>query len=410
MTKIRIGIIKEGKIPSDKRVPLTPDRCIELMEKYPNVKIYVEPSNVRAIKDEEYTQLGIPVVDDLSDCDILMGVKEVNVEDLIPHKKYLFFSHTYKKQPYNRKLLKAILDKKIQLIDYELLKDKNNKRIIGFGRYAGIVGCYNGFRTYGLKHNLYNLKPANECFDRKEMEGELSKVKLPSDFKLVLTGYGRVGHGAREILDLLPIKEVETEAYLSQQFTSPVYTQLEVHDYNKRKDNSPFNKSDFYENPTDFESNFFRFTQVSNMYVSCHFWGNNSPYILTKENLQDATNKITVVADISCDFDEPIACTIRPSTIVSPIYGYNPITGLEDEFQKEGVIAVMAIDNLPCELPKDASCDFSKNLIEFVFPLLLGDNDPDKVIERASETNLNGELMPNFKYLESYLNELYPVK
>src|SRR5690554_7231221 len=193
-----LGIIKEGKVPSDERVPLTPDQCLRVMEEYPNVEIKVQRSSVRAFKDNEYSDLGIQVVDDLSDCDIIMGVKEVNIQDLIPNKHFFFFSHTFKKQPYNRRLLQAVIDKKIQLTDYEVLKNKKGSRIIGFGRYAGIVGCYNAFRTYGLKHSLYNLKPAHLCEDRMDMEAELSKVKLLKDVKIVITGFGRVGHGDRK--------------------------------------------------------------------------------------------------------------------------------------------------------------------------------------------------------------------
>ncbi|MCH2225347.1 MAG: NAD(P)-dependent oxidoreductase, partial [Crocinitomicaceae bacterium] len=235
MSTVKIGVIREGKVPPDKRVPLTPNQCKILEAKYPGVEIIVQPSPIRAFKDEEYREQGITMKEDLEECDILVGVKEVNIEDLIPNKKYLFFSHTFKKQPYNRDLLQAIIDKGIQLIDYEVLRDKGNKRIIGFGRYAGIVGAYNGFLTYGLKHNLYSLKPANECRDRKEVEEEMKKIILPKGAKVVLTGFGRVGHGAREILNLLPIKEVTPEEYLTKEFDSAVYTHLEVEDYYERR-------------------------------------------------------------------------------------------------------------------------------------------------------------------------------
>ena len=166
MEKIKIGVIREGKVPPDKRVPLTPKQCKLLETRYPNVELVVQPSPVRAYSDQAYLDEGVTMNEDLSSCDIILGVKEVNIEDLIPGKKFMFFSHTIKKQPYNRDLLRAIMDKNIQLIDYEVLKNKSNKRVIGFGRYAGIVGCYNGLRTFGLKHDLYELKAANQC---KEM-------------------------------------------------------------------------------------------------------------------------------------------------------------------------------------------------------------------------------------------------
>ena len=208
MKKIKIGLIREGKVPPDKRVALTPSHCKLVMEKYQEVAIVAQPSPIRAIPDEMYVEHGVTLQEDLQDCDIIIGVKEVNASDLIPNKKFMFFSHTFKQQPYNRDLLRSVLEKKIQLIDYEALTAKNGKRILGFGRYAGIVGAYNGIYAYGKKTGRFDLKRAHECFDRKEMEQELKKVSFPADFKAVLTGFGRVGYGAREIFELLPIKEV----------------------------------------------------------------------------------------------------------------------------------------------------------------------------------------------------------
>jgi alanine dehydrogenase len=402
MEKTKIGIIREGKVPPDHRVPLTPNQCKTIQTLYPNVEIIVQPSPVRAYKDEAYSAQGIRLNEDLSECDIIMGVKEVNIEDLIPDKKFIFFSHTIKKQPYNRNLLRAILEKKIQLIDYEVIKNKQNKRIIGFGRYAGIVGTYNAFRTFGLKKGLFDIKPAYKCRDRKEMEAEMANIVLPSDTKIVLTGYGRVGHGAREVIDLLPIKEVSPEEFLKQKFTEPVFTQLEVEDYYGRIDAKPFVKAEFYSNPELFQSTFKRYITEADVYIPCHFWSNKSPFIVTKEDFRNPNLKLSVVADISCDIDGPIACTIRPSKIADPIYGYNPITEKEDDFMNPGVIAVMAVDNLPCELPLDASEDFGNELMRNVLPVLLK-SDPDHIIERASETSLEGKLTEHFSYLQAYL-------
>lgn len=405
MEKIKIGLIREGKVPPDHRVPLTPKQCKSIQAIYPNVEIIVQPSPIRAYKDEEYATEGIRLNEDLTECDIIMGVKEVNIKDLVPNKKYLFFSHTIKKQPYNRDLLRAVLEKKIQLIDYETLKNKQNKRIIGFGRYAGIVGAYNAFRTLGLKKGLYDLKPAHKCKDRKEMEAEMQKIELPSNVKIVLTGGGRVGHGAREIIDILPIKEVTPEEFLKNEFSEPVFTHLEVEDYYGRKDGKEFNKSEFYSNPELYTSTFGRFVTESDVYIPCHFWSNKSPFIITHEDLRKPNVRLSVVADISCDIKGPIACTIRPSKIADPIYGYNPITEQEDDFMKEGVIAVMAVDNLPCELPLDASEDFGNELLRYVLPVLLKE-DPDNVIARASETTPEGKLAENFIYLQPYVDGL----
>ena len=361
MEKIIIGVVREGKVPPDKRVPLTPEQCVKLQTIYPNVKVIVQPSPIRAFADNEYSDLGIEMKEDLSECTILIGVKEVNIEDLIPNKKYIFFSHTFKKQPYNRDLLRAILEINIQLIDYEVLRDKTGKRIIGFGRYAGIVGAYNGFLTYGLKHNLYSLKAANLCKNRKEVEAELKKVVLPKNTKIVLTGFGRVGHGAREIMELLPIKEVTPEEFLSGDFDEPVFAHLEVEDYYKTKDGSEFEKSIFYEKAELFSSTFPRYLSKTDMYIPCHYWSAKADFIFTREDLKADDLRMSVVADISCDIDGPVACTIRPSKIADPIYGYDPSSEKETTFKTDNSIAVMAVDNLPCELPLDASEDLEVN-------------------------------------------------
>ncbi len=402
MKDIKIGILREGKVPPDKRVPLTPAQCKKVEAIYPHVKIIVQPSPVRSFKDQEYIDAGISLSEDLSVCDIIMGVKEVNVEDLIPNKKFMFFSHTFKKQPYNRELLKAVLENKIQLIDYEILKNTSNKRVIGFGRYAGIVGAYNGFLTFGQKHGYYNLKRANQCVNRVEVEEELKKVELPANTKIVLTGFGRVGHGAREILDLLPITEVSPEEFLNKKFDSPVYTQLELEDYYDPKNGGEFDKKEFYSTPENYKSSFGKYVSEADMYIPCHYWSDKADVIITNDDLKKENRRISVIADISCDIAGPIASTIRPSAIASPVYGYDPQTQSEVDFMNENAIAVMAVDNLPCELPLDASEDFGNELIKEVFDSLLLE-DTSKMIERGSETDLNGNLMPNYTYLQDYV-------
>jgi alanine dehydrogenase len=405
MTKITIGIIKEGKTPPDFRVPLTPKQCKAIQILYPDVRIVVQKSPIRTYADSEYAAEGIELVESLENCDVIFGVKEVNISDLIPSKTFVFFSHTIKKQAHNQKLLRAILDKKIRLVDYEVIKDKFNKRLIGFGRYAGIVGTYNGFLTWGLKNNSYELKPAHLCANRAEVESELKKVVLPKDFKCVLTGFGRVGHGAREIIDLLPIKEVTPEELLTMEFNEPVFAHLELEDYYGRIDGKEFNKQEFYSTPELYTSIFSRFIPQSDMYIPCHFWSSKSPVIITQQDLQIDNRRLSVVADISCDVDGPIASTIRSSKIGDAIYGYDPHTGNEIDFRNENAIAVMAVDNLPCELPKDASEDFGNELMKYVLPALLRD-DLDDIIDRASETDLSGNLTENFTYLEDYANGL----
>ncbi len=398
---MKIGIIREGKVPPDKRVPLSPAQCKEINDQ-PGVEVFVQKSEIRKFRDEEYVAQGLPVVDSVAHCDVLIGVKEVPIDELIPNKKYLFFSHTFKEQPYNRDLLRAILDKKVQLIDWEVITNSKGHRLIAFGRYAGIVGCYNGLLAYGLKSGRFQLKRAHECEDRVEMEAELSKVKLPDDFKMVLTGTGRVGGGAVEIIDKLKLKEVTPDDFLSQTYSEPVYTQLGVEHYNKTKDGSTFNKNKFYEDPSEFESDFLKYAKVADMYVACHYWDSRAPFIFTREDVRHPDWNISMVADISCDIDCAVACTLRPSTIADPFYGYDPVSESVVDFFKEDALGVMAVDNLPCELPKDASIDFGEMFIEHVLEPLKG-NDPEEIIWRASETK-DGELTPHFAYLQNYVN------
>ncbi|HKK39626.1 MAG TPA: NAD(P)-dependent oxidoreductase [Cryomorphaceae bacterium] len=401
MTKI--GIIREGKTPPDKRVPLTPAQCRQLIEIYPDIELLVESSPIRAFKDKEYADAGIQVVEDVSDCSVLFGVKEVPLEMLIPNKTYFFFSHTYKKQPYNRDLLRTILSKKIRLIDYEVLTDRQGRRLIGFGRYAGIVGAYNALLAAGKKFERYQLKPAHECEDRKEVERELKKIDLPRGFKTVITGKGRVAGGAMEILDAAGIRKVSPEVFLKEDYSEPVYTRLGVQDYNKTKDGSSFSKSEFYEFPERFDSDFTKYAEVADMYISCHYWDANAPFIFTREDAKKDSFNLKVIADISCDIDGPVASTLRPSTIADPLYGYHPHEEAEVDFMNSDAIGVMAVDNLPCELPKDASEDFGEELMKHILPELLG-KENSSVIRRATETSLEGKLTPEFEYLQDYVD------
>ena len=398
---MKIGIIKEGKTPPDKRVPLSPTQCQEIKQKYPQIDLVVQKSNIRKFKDEDYANAGIDLVDEVTDCDVLLGVKEVPIEDLIANKKYFFFSHTFKKQPYNRKLLQAIIEKNIQLIDWETITNSNGQRLIAFGRFAGIVGCFNGLLGYGLKTKRYKLKSAHLCEDRNEMEGELSMLDLPKNFKLVITGGGRVAGGAIEVLEKTNIKRVSPEDFLSTNFGEPVYTQLDVEDYVKRDDGASFDIPAFFKNPSGHSSNFMRYAAAADVYVACHYWDNRSPFIFSRDDVKNPDWNISLVADVSCDIDGPVATTLRPSTIANPFYGYDAQSEEEVDFNIEGSIGVMAVDNLPCELPKDASVSFGEMFIEHVLEPLLG-NDPEDIIYRASETK-DGQLTPHFAYLQGYL-------
>ena len=399
---MKIALLREGKIPADKRVALSPKQCLEVLNQYPGLVLVVQPSPIRKFKDQDYLDLGIVLQEDLSDCDVLIGVKEVPKKDLIPHKTYFFFSHTIKEQPYNKSLLLKMLSLNIRMIDYEVLTNQKSKRLIGFGRYAGIVGCYNGFLAYGKRTSSFSLKPAHLCEDRKELEIELRKIQL-EPIKIILTGSGRVGNGILELINIIGIKQVSPDEFLNKSFDQPVFVHLNTLDYNKRIDGSASSKSDFYTNPGSYQSDFLKFAKTAEMFIAGHYYAAGSPFLFTREDAKSKEFKIRTVADVSCDINGPVACTIQPSTIQNPIYGYNPFTELIDDYAKPDVIAVMAVDNLPCELPKDSSIDFGAELIKHILPCLLS-TDPHKVIERATICE-NGKLTEQFSYLESYAKD-----
>lgn len=398
---MKFGIIKERKNPPDKRVVFSPEKLQELIRKYPSAKFVVESSDIRVFSDLAYKNAGFQVVSDMSDCDILLGVKEVPVEALIPNKKYFFFSHTIKKQPYNRNLLQAILAKNIELYDHETIVKENGARLIGFGRYAGIVGVYNGFRAIGLKANQFQLPKAATLINQQSLIAELQKINLPN-LKILLTGNGKVAYGAREMLDAMNIKQVSVDEYLHQNFSEPVFCFADVLDYNKRKDGKIFDNIDFYNHPEAYESDFLRFAKVTDFFIAGHFYGNGAPVFFTKGDAKKPEFKIRFIADISCDINGPIPTTIRASTIEHPFYGYHPEKEIEVNFYDENAIVVMAVDNLPCELPKDASEGFGEMFLENVIPAFF-DGDKNGILSRAKITE-NGRLTERFSYLQDYVD------
>ena len=396
---MKIGIIKEYKNPPDKRVVFSPEKCVEVVKKYPEVKFLIESSDIRGFSYDEYESIGLEIVDDLSKCDILIGVKEVPIEKLIANKKYFFFSHTIKKQPYNKKLLQEILKKNIELYDHETIVDKSNNRLIGFGYYAGVIGAYNGFRTYGLNKNLFVIPKAIELKDRVEFNQTLKQIKIPN-IKILLSGKGRVGSGTKEVLDFLKIKQVSPNDFIHKHFDEPVYTNIDVLDYNYSNsiDNSI---SNFYNFPEKFESTFYKFSSVADIYFAGHYHNPKAPKLITINDMKKSSFNIDVVADISCDIDGPIACTIRPSTIDDPIYGFHKSNSIECDFLDPDAIAVMAVDNLPCELPRDSSEMFGEMFLKYVIPSFFNDDIDD--ILKNSQMTLNGKLTHRFKYLSDYV-------
>ena len=397
---MKVGILRETKNPPDRRVPITPSVGKLITENYKNIELFAQSSPLRAITEEEYTSSGISIVENIENCDVLMGVKEVKLASLLPDKTYLFFSHTGKKQSYNRVLLQEMAKLGITMVDYEYLTDKENQRLVAFGRWAGIVGAYNAILAYGNRSKIYNIKRAFECYDLADMLSQLDNINIPP-VRVLITGGGRVAHGAMETLSHLKLRSVTPEEYLTKTFNEPIICRLDPDFYVKHKDGLPFDLKHFCCNPTEFVSTFLPYALATDIFIPCHFWDPNSPVFLKPEDYILPGFKIKVIADVSCDLYYPIPSTIRSSTIADPIYGYNPFTRIEDDPYLDTSVTVMAIDNLPGELPRNSSEEFSKTLFEKVFPSLFGE-DKEGIIERATILK-KGKLTPRFAYLQDYL-------
>ena len=294
-----------------------------------------------------------------------------------------------------------MLSKNIEMYDHETIIKKNGSRLIGFGRYAGLVGAYNGFRALGLRDGLFELPKVESLADLEEVKTELNKIAIPN-MMILLSGTGKVALGTKEILDHLRIKEISDALYLTSEFTEPVYCRVDVMEYNKRIDGKVGNKYEFYKDPRGYESNFMPYAKKTDYFIAGHFYGDGAPYLFTREDAKKPDFKINLVADISCDIDGPVASTIRPSTIANPFYGYDPQTEQEVPFDKKGAITVMAVDNLPCELPKDASEGFGEAFLTHVIPAFFN-NDKDGILERAKMTEA-GKLTKKYGYLQDYVD------
>ncbi len=402
MRNLKVAIIREGKVPHDKRVPLIPSQCKQFISENEGVQLVVQPSSWRAFTNEEFEKEGIILKEDVSDCDLMMGIKEVPIGELIPGKTYMFFSHTIKKQKHNRALLQEMMKKKITMIDYECLVDKQDNRVIGFGRFAGIVGAYNGIMAYGLKYRMFTLKDAFMCHDKKELFTELEKANLPN-IKIVITGSGRVANGACETMGAMGLRKVTPYEFLNYTFREPVYVQLHSEDYFKSRDNSPFSSYDFHHHPSSYRCIFSdpdSFASMTDILIHCTFWDPRADIMFTKERMRDPDFRISVIADVTCDVNGSIPSTERASTIEDKFYGYDPFTEKETASFEKNSITVMAVDNLPCELPRDASDGFGKHLLERVFPSFF-DKDSNGIIERGTILK-NGELTERYSYLKDY--------
>lgn len=397
---IKIGLIKEGKIPADNRVALTPAQCKWLNENRSDVKIVVQSSENRCFTDQEYQEAGIEVVDSVTDCTILLGIKEVPIQQLEKGKTYLFFSHTKKKQSYNQKLLQAILEKQITLIDYECLEHEDGQRILGFGFFAGVVGAHNGMMAYGNRMGSFKLTRVFEQKSFRELMHQYFGLKIPN-VKIAVTGSGRVAHGILEIMNLMGIHEVEQEDYLTKQFSYPVYVQLKSADLYENKKTGKYTRLEFHETPELYKCKFLPFISETDILLNGVYWDKNVPRLFEREEVAAPNFRIKTISDITDDAGGSVAINLGDQTIENPIYGVDKFSFEKTAPYLDSSIDIMAVGNLPNELPRDASRYFGEQLIKTVLDELLKGNSA--LIDRGTISK-QGKLTAPFMYLSDYAN------
>lgn len=397
---MKIALIRERKQPADERVALSPKQAAQVMKDFPNVEVVAETSPERCFTDEDYKAEGVNIQDDISNADILLGVKEVPIENLIPNKTYLFFSHTIKKQPYNRDLLREIINKNIKLVDYECLEWQRGGRVLGFGHFAGIVGAYNGLLTWGKKFTRYNLTPAHELKTYEVLKEHLKSIDFPP-IRTVICGDGRVGHGSVELLKNAGILEVSREEFLTGVFNEPVFVLLHPKDFYAREDGAEWSREHFFNHPEEYVSTFDQYIPITDLMVNAIYWEERIPVYFTKDDMVAPDFRIRVIADITCDVEGSIPITTRATPIEDPVIGWNSFAKKEAEPFMPNTVDVMAVTNLPCELPADASQEFGASMVEHIMPLLIA-GDKEDIIRRATITE-GGKLTTHFNYLEDYI-------
>jgi alanine dehydrogenase len=396
---LKIGIIKENKQPADKRTGLTPSNCKLLLESYPNqIELFVESSTDRIFTDDEYEQVGCQITTDISIADVLVGVKEVPTSYLIPNKTYFFFSHTIKEQPYNQKMFRDIIAKKIKLIDYERLATKEG-RILGFGKHAGIVGAYNGLLTYGKKHGFFTLKPAHEMRVYQDLVNELQKVRIP-EIRIMLTGSGRVAQGAIQLLTDAGVKQIDPKGFLeSDIIINPIFVNLEPDDLFVRKDGAAFDTKHFYSNHEAYDLPFEAYYKRADLMINGIYWSDDLPIYFTKDEIASDEFNISVIADITCDVEGSVPITYKATPIEDPVIGWDKKAQKPCPPFLKDTVDVMSVTNLPCELPADASELFGNDFATKVVPELL--KPQSTILDNATITE-NGVLTEKYQYLHDY--------
>jgi alanine dehydrogenase len=395
---ITIGLLREGKIPADNRVALTPAQCKWIQKNAPDIRVLVQAAPDRCYTDNEYRSAGIEIREDMAECDVLLGIKEVPVDDLLAGKTYLFFSHTKKQQPYNQRMFRTILDRQITLIDYECLEHDDGQRILGFGFFAGVVGAHNGIMAYGRRTGRYQLDRVHEQHSFRELIHTYFGLRLP-EIKVAVTGSGRVAHGVLEVMNLLEIVEVEPEEFLERDFSYPVFTQLKGSALYEHPLDGSYRREHFHQQPQDYRCKFRPFTQTADILMNGIYWDKNMPRLFGWEDMAAPGFRLQTIADITDDREGSIPCNLGDSPMSDPVYGVDKITRQRTEAYLPGSIDIMAVGNLPNELPRDASRYFGEQLIKHVLEPLARGGSP--IIERATMVR-KGELTGPYQYLAAY--------
>ena len=398
-----IGIVRESR-NDENRTPLVPEHIKKYKESNPNINFIIQPSNSRCFSDEEYELCGAKINENLNECSIIFGVKEIDPNILINNRTYLFFSHTFKinKQQKNiekhkKDLLLSILNKKITLIDYENIRGKNGTRCLGFGRFAGIVGCYNTLNLLLKVLGKQSLASAYKINDYERLVLNLKNLYFPKT-KILVTGDGRVAKGVIELLNLTNIKAVSKKDYLEKKFDQPIFCNLETKDYVTNNSSSDFSLEHFINNPQNYSSSALQYLKETDILISAHYWDPSSPKIFENEDLKVLQN-LKIVGDITCDINGSVPTTIRSTTIEEPNYWIERYTLKEIDENNDG-IAVMAVDNLPSELPRDSSTEFSEGIINEVLPFLLKEDD-GRILNGTITTD--GSFLEKYNYLNDYI-------
>jgi len=395
---LKIGLIREEKIPADNRVTFTPSQCKWIQNNFTGIKIIAQHSDHRCFSDREYRLAGIEVREDISDCDILMGIKEVPVQTLLPGKTYFIFSHTKKLQPHNRSLLQAIIKNKITLMDYECLEHEDGKRILGFGFFAGIVGAHNGIMAYGKRTGAFHLIRVNSQKDFRHLIHTYFGLKLP-DVKIAVTGSGRVAHGVLEVMNLMGIHETDPDLFLNKKFSYPVYVHLKSQDLYENKITGKYDREEFHADPEKYKNLFHNYISATDILMNGVYWEEGIPRLFELVDLQDEKFNIQTIADISDDRNGSVPCNLADSTIEDPVYGVDKKTFNITEPYLPGSVDMMAVGNLPNELPRDASRYFGEQIIKYILKdIIKGDSE---ILSKATIIK-RGKITKPYAYMKDY--------